>query len=1158
MSATDPTRSFWVEANAGSGKTTTLTRRVARLLLSGADPGHVLCVTFTKTAAAEMQDRLFDTLGKWSVMPDAKLREELEKIGETPGEDLSMPRRLFARALETPGGLRIQTIHAFCTDLLKRFPFEADVSPGFETLEDVAHAALIEREWAAFRERLAPEETCAQALTDLAFQLSPEGFDKLPALLVRNHADALSWLAQRAGGCRETARRQIFETRGLTEDDCEQVLMRRIEESALRSRLATWCTLLTVAKRSKVEPLIHLGDADTVIELFDEITSEWKKVDALPRLPLTKRAQKNPGDAWGGPEKYHRVLDELTEHVRWLLSLRAAGRSAGLLALTLDWGAHWAEALRSRGALGFDDLVRQARDVLSRDGGVNWVNYKLDQTIRHILVDEAQDTSPAQWAVLRPLLDEITAGAGAEYDRLDNAQRTAFVVGDPKQSIFSFQGADIDEFKAQRGKSALLEDFALTESFRSVPEILELADRVCGATGDDAFRDVRHVSNRAGKAHAGCAELWSLFLPDDKGDAPEPWDAPRDTVPETHPAMRLARVIAAEIRNWIEQGERVYDRTAHALRPMRWGDVLILVRKRRDVYNAINRALLEAGIPTGGADLIKLKDAVVVRDLCAALRITVCPDDCLALAELLRSPLLGWTSEQLEALCLARQHVAHSRRLFEQLEAEASHADAPAHVREAHEFLTHLRAAWSLGDVAEVVSAALEHLFEEPDGQRVSGRRRFAARLGTTMTEPLEEFLTLAHGFAARACTGIEGFLDEILTSDIDVKREPGHGDGGVRVMTVHGAKGLEAPVVILPDTVSKPKSTLDCLQLCPEKGPCWMPASQGEDDDVAGVLRERAIGAITREELRMLYVALTRPRDRIVICGAKNNTKQTPPECFYERVRPPFEAWAADTGIASVETHIDIGRTQPETVSVWRIGTLHGSGAAEGPTAALEASALPAWVTERPNETAAERRGFAAGGGRGAALTRLAGVYDAASAFAEERRSRGTLLHLLLQHLPAKPADRRESIALEHLRRNGIHDVAVAHQALAILNDPHFGEVFGPHSRAEVPISGVVDGPLGPERRNGRIDRLVLLPDRTVVVDFKSNLVVPGRPEDAPPDYIEQLAVYRALLQKARPGMPVECAFIWSEGPLLMPVPAALMDAAMRGAVIEPLPVDA
>lgn len=1144
--AANPRISAFVTANAGSGKTKTLIDRVARLLLAGAAPDEILCVTYTKAAAAEMQTRLFDLLGDWSVLDDERLGRELSKledrkVGDYHPDALSAARALFARALETPGGLKIQTLHAFCEKLLKRFPLEAGVSPGFEVLDDLG-ASLLKRNarTAVARRALDPEGgRIAEAYARLSVDLDHGRFEDLFDSFAVMAGELSAWLeeVERGGGVEAAVWTALT---GSAEPLEAGAISARMQEGGPSPEV--WLAIAeglegrnaSQGARTLAELLKAHGGAPPFQDLLGVLFTQ--KFTPKPGVGGQKALSKAPD--------LRRHLDDELERLQGLEAKRkqalAGQKTLDVLLLARAWLAAYTIEKQLSGKLDFGDLIDRTLDLTGKSGMAAWVLYKLDQKLAHVLVDEAQDTSPAQWSILNQLTGEFFAGAGRPGAG-GPLSRSLFVVGDEKQSIYSFQGASPDrmeaEFQAYRRRAeavgAAFERIELKVSWRSTEDVLGFVDGVFDAAesrqallgGRDG--DIRHEAQRKDR---GCIDLWDLVPPPEKEER-EAWTDPPDSLAINSSTRVLATRIAAEIRRIVDAGEAVGKKGEEGVRPAHWGDFIVLVRRRGALFDEILLELKRQGVPVGGADRLKLADHILFEDLRALVRFVLFPADDLTLAALLRSPFCDVSDQGLYDLAHGRGDAS----LWETLVGRVSGA-APGQARpdwaQAQAFLASAIAAASQAPYDFIVGQ-LEST--APCGR--THRQRLLTRLGREAEEALGVFLEKTLELETAGARNLETFAADLDRLDVDVKREmDAEAAQEVRVMTAHGAKGLEAPIIFLPDMTFNNSSSSGLAQTG-ERTFIWLGAKE-DDCPAQGAAREALKAEEANELQRLLYVGLTRARDRLVLCGVlPGRSKAESLKGWWGAVRGVFDGPLKDK----------VRRVEREGYGFRRFGADPTRlPPAKGPVETAPHPA-PAWLS---------------GPAKAEPLARLASPSDLGDAAPAPvisplaggpglgRFRRGELIHRLLQVLPDLSQDARADAARRLLAKEaGLTESQVgemATAALGVLEHPDFAFLFGPGSRAEAAIVGGA-GRLPPGLRiSGRIDRLVVRPDEVLFADFKTNRPAPASIEAADPAYLRQLAMYWAVLSELYPGRPVRAALVWTDGPLLTPAPEALLREAL------------
>lgn len=1104
ITAARPDSSAWVAANAGSGKTRVLTDRVARLLLGGVEPQHILCLTYTKAAAAEMQNRLFRLLGDWAMKPDADLRAELAALGEAgpfPDQALAQARRLFARALETPGGLRVQTIHSFCAALLRRFPLEAGVAPGFRELDDRSAKLLV----AEVLEDMASGPDAAD-LAALARALPGHDFADLARETLTNREgfaaprDAASLGAALGLAPGQTAARLIADTfLGDEADVIARALPVLAAGSPTDQKLAAALTALDLT-----QPDLSLIEQLEPLFLFQSGARQGQ-----PRPVATKPVLPRLGpDA----DRLAQLAGRLETARPQRLALAATRTATTLHRFAAAFLPRYEAAKQAQGWLDFDDLILRTRALLSDRALAAWVLYRLDGGIDHILVDEAQDTSPAQWQIIELLAAEFHAGEGARRDR-----RTLFVVGDKKQSIYSFQGADVAAFdqKAQAfdqrftGAGQPFATVTLAHSFRSSPAVLQAVDQTFAADFPAAVGDrMQHIAFRS--QMPGRVDLWPLIEPSPK-EKDEAWEDPIDLIRDSHHAARLADQIAGQIRHWLDTGARL-PLGPDDSRPITAGDVLILVQRRSTLFGEVIRACKQAGLPIAGADRLKLAGEIAVNDLTALLSFLATPDDDLSLAAVLRSPLFGLDEDALYRLARGR-----TGTLWDALRPDPGHEDARRILQDLRDRSDFLR-PYEL----------LERILIRHDG-----RRRLLARLGPEAEEGIDALLEQALAYEDRETPSLTGFLIWLANDEVEVKRQAESAGDRIRVMTVHGAKGLEAPIVILPETADRR----------PPTGGALLKLADGtmvgrSDDDRATPAQSAAIArakaAQAEESLRLLYVAMTRARNWLIVAGAgtaKLETKTGP-------IEPLFWAWHAlvARGMSRLPTEALPGGGLRHAFGPWP-----ADGAPNPPEIAIPArQSLPDWMSRSAPAAPTVRRPRAPSDLGGAKALPGEGLEEAAAL------AYGTTLHRLLQHLPDLPAAGRAAFA-HRLFPDDPHLPTALTEACAVLDSPALQPLFAPGTLAEVDL--VSDTPAGLIR--GSIDRLIVTTDRVLAVDFKSNRQIPGDAATVPEGILRQMGAYAAGLARIYPDRPVETAILWTAAARLMPLDPEIVSAALGRAAI-------
>jgi ATP-dependent helicase/nuclease subunit A len=1139
--ASDPASSAFVSANAGSGKTHVLVQRVIRLLLDGVPPEKILCITFTKAAAANMAERVFTTLGHWVTLDDAALDAAVRDAGiARPDPKLRMrARELFACALETPGGLKVQTIHALCTRLLQQFPFEANVPARFAVLDERDQAEMMERAnlkvlLDASRD---PQSAAGRAL-DIAMASAADVTFKdvvREACLSRDHFMAWTDSAGSANAAMAQVSAALGVDAGARLDDVEREI---VEGPHLpRSRWEDVAEILDSGSPTDLDQAGRLREALIFSggEQVDGYLGVFLTEALTPRKSLVTKKISDPR-----PD-IARLFNDESIRIGPLIERRRAltirDRTQALLVIATAVAANYRREKQERGLLDYDDLIDKTLEMLDRVSS-SWVHFKLDRGVDHVLIDEAQDTSPRQWDIVAHIISEFTTGEGAR----DGVKRTIFAVGDEKQSIFSFQGAAPREFADKRQhfqtkfKAAGLnfDPISFTYSFRSGVSVLRAVEsafqtqEIYQSITTDRDGMPRHEA--LADAGPSLIDLWELELPNKTQDI-EGWRVPFDAVSETSPEVRLARRIQAEIKSLIAEGTMTGPTGNRRL--LTYGNVLVLVRRRGNAFDAVIQALKHANIPVAGADRLKLTEHIAIIDLMNLADALLLPRDDLALAVALKSPLFGLTDDDLFKLAWQRKGSLH-HALSEHAAGDAKFENALKRLTDCEDRFASQPPfafyAWLLGG----------------DG----GRARILRRLGHEANDALDEFLELALGYERKAPASLQGFMAWLRAADTEVKRDMEISRDEVRVMTVHGAKGLEAPVVFLVDTTTSPADTTRLKLIRMPQGTAaphapgvvvWA-GKKAEDPPAVAAARAAMLGETEDEYRRLLYVAMTRAADRLIIGGCMpGNMRKLRELSWYDLI---------EKGLGNSGLHMQ--NVPPPDGVVKRFSRLEDASPA-AVAASTEPSAtvipLPAWLrTPVPRQPLADNflrpsdpaeQGHALRSGESAQLRARA-------------LQRGALVHRLLQSLPDVATERRRDAALRYLARNAEEWAedereALAERVLALIGDIRFAAVFAPGSRAEVSIAGRLDRPGRlPVLVSGQIDRLAVTPAEILIVDYKTNHAPPRTLAAAPAAYIRQLALYRAVLAKLYPQRPIRAALLWTETPEMMEILAPALDAQL------------
>lgn len=1147
FAASDPKRSAWVSANAGSGKTHVLTQRVIRLMLAGNAPDRILCLTFTKAAAANMKNRVFDTLASWTMMEDAALLEEIKKTtgGYPKPETLRRARQLFAESLDTPGGLKIQTIHAFCESLLHQFPLEANVAGHFEVLQDTTQAAMLaEARARVFGDNASPD--IEQAFTELLPSASDAAIEEAISEIIAKRQKFRQWVREDHNGV-DDAIAALYPALGIEESDTPESLQTAFlqglaKDEAYFSAIGDFARTTGKSTDSKLaDNLSVCANAVTTTERFET----WYKVcltnDGSPRAQKSI-ATKTVFQAFTELMDRIRAIGEQVHVTNGKIrAIEIIKNTRNLFKVADGVLERYERMKRARGQIDYDDQIWKTVHLLSRPDIRDWIRYRLDQGIDHVLVDEAQDTSPAQWQIINAVTEDFHSGEGAS-----RANRSMFVVGDEKQSIYSFQGADPKEFATQqralssrvKAVGEELKNARLALSFRSTKDVLHAVDEV-----------FEHEANAKGLTQDGIApphdavrendpgevQVWPLFVKR-KQEKPDNWLNPVDREGENDPTVQLASRISATIKDWVG---KPLPGTGEALT---YGDILILVRKRDRFITALTRTMKDDGVAVAGADRLRLLEHIAIEDLLAIGRFVLLPEDDLNLAGVLKSIIVDLDDKALFALA----HNRGKRSLFTQIEKLAADGEAEAHdiAKRVLPILTEMR--------EKGISLGLYDFYAWLLGAQ-GGRRKILARLGMEAEDVLDAFVDEIVGFTRDGGIGLETFISQLTKANPEIKRELELDRDEVRILTVHASKGLEAKVVFLVDACGNPWNANHRPKVVEIEGdqnkPClvWAPTKDAQTPATLKATQNYE-ASVQSEYRRLLYVGMTRAADRLILCG-------------YRGVREPtYSYWHQMVSDALMPTATPILDAEGAEIGLrWVKEERAGRPAQSGSPATrteTKTAEVPAWLFEMAAPEPSLPRPLTPSGAYALLDEELkehrSPAFEASDQDGTFALDYGNAVHRLMEVLPDIREEERIAKAQSYLDKVAAHWLPQQREGLlrklfAILESEEFAPIFSSASRAEVPVVGRLGTASGDRLISGQIDRLVIEEARVLIVDYKTNRIVPQRVEDVSSEYVAQLALYRYLLADIYPDRNVEAALLWTNGPELMVLPDALFDDALN-----------
>ncbi|WP_208431314.1 double-strand break repair helicase AddA [Bartonella doshiae] len=1137
--ATHPKTNVWVSANAGSGKTHVLTERVIRLLVNGTPPARILCLTYTRAAAAVMQSRIFRTLSSWNELDDAHLKEILFKLENKPinAKKITYARQLFARTLETPGGLKIQTIHAFCESLLHQFMLEANIAGHFELIDDVNRKKLQQEA----RCQLLKHNDAQPALKQLLKVISEHTFNQLLYEATEKQHKLSGFLSSLLSENAEEKLRALF---NLTPDETNKQLLEKIQQVASMPLYAlSHCqTYGDKSLRDTVEKFSQLAATSDEKNIINIISDIYFKTKNDPRNFSLLSSHKS-NEIWPSIQQ---MIKEKQSQLSILLE-----KYQCIKTVTLNMAAFqlcdiylkiYANLKKANGFLNFDDLIERTLHLLQREGASQWVHYKLDNGLDHILLDEAQDTNPDQWKIIQLLTQEFFTG----HSQRTNI-RTLFAVGDEKQSIYSFQGAAPENFatngriiqkKAEQAKLKF-EKIKLNYSFRSTADILKSVDLVFETPENYKGLSAENTKtvHEAIRVHSpGEVILWDA-ISKEKNAFPDDWHLTVDQ--SDTPEVRLAEKIAETIAAWLHNGEMLPAKG----RLLRASDIMVLVRKRDQFASALSRALKQRNVPVAGADRLQLTKHMSVRDLMALARFVLQTQDDLSLACVLKSPLFALSEEELYQLAAHR-----TGSLWQSLCKQTS-----SHIpfKDAFEKLSKYRILVDKIPVFEFYSYILNN---------DKGRQKILARLGSEANDVLDAFMDYTLTIQKTGLPGLQAFLETLSVSEPEIKREFDQNHEEIRIMTVHAAKGLEAAVVFLVDPGSAIwhpqhaphllKIPLNNTHLSDQQAFIWHPNAEFDtmpSKQAISHLKERA----EEEYRRLLYVGMTRAEDRLFVCGysSERNTPHTWLQLVKKALKPhavPIKGPAEDIAAwrycitDSSSTPINQEASSAECQAFPPLPDFFSHKVPEEPVLPKPLKPSVASLSiEDDTEFSFNQKQFT--------VSPVLGETNTHRAFSIEY---GHLIHKLLQYLPDCTPQKRQEYARNYLNTKASHwqetqrENALRH-VLQILNCSYLKPLFSESSHAEVSLMGIIKI-RGKERAiSGQIDRLYITKNSIIFADFKTG-IPPENETDIAPHYLLQMALYRKLLQAIHPDKETQALLVYSKEAKIFKLSPEKLDALL------------
>ncbi len=1093
--AASPSSSVWVEASAGTGKTKVLSDRVLRLLLKNVNPNKILCLTYTKAAAVEMNERIAKRLSSWAVDDDESLKDDLAKLlGDefnisSQDEIIKLARTLFAHQLDAPGGMKIQTIHSFCQDILKRFPIEAGVSPYFEVLDDRNSKEILQNIKSDLlkNSQLDSQSQLNKYVNYLVNNISEFKFPEVMNMITenRNKIDALLKKYKTIDEIINVLEKKLDISSIETPENIKTIFFAKIRLEAI-DEIIDALRYGGKDDNKTADILVSASYNNFNIAYYDEYKKAFLTQNGEIRKKLASKSaiEHNANIVEKMLDEANRIL--LTENM--LKNLSVLQSTIAVLFISKNIIDAYNEYKTIYSVLDYEDLIIKTFQLLENSATTDWVLFKLDGGIDHILIDEAQDTSPSQWSIIRALTQEFFAGIGAKESILP---RTVFVVGDRKQSIYSFQGADPNEFDKMyryfEKKALKFSKIHLDVSFRSTKAIMDcvnvLFDSPCAKKGVlPEGEKMNHSPFRLGDG--GLVEILPIFSINEEIKDNYNWHIPLERSQKVSPSNLLAKKIAQNIKQMVENKDILLSKN----RPIQYGDFMFLVQQRNSFVEEFVRACKEIGVNIGGIDKLKLLEQIAVQDLISLGKFLLLPSDDLSLAEVLKSPLFGLDDDDLFELCYQRKSC-----LFDSLSQNIKFKNITNNLQILLNLVGYTRPL-------ELFSYILI---------KMDGRKNFISRLGNEVEDVIDEFLNLTLIFEQKHTPTLSGFINWIIQDEVIVQKQMEQGDANtVKIMTVHGSKGLQAPIVILADT-TKIKNKSHRSEFLWDNDLFYFPLSSSDYNEKCNLIKERNLDADFDEYRRLLYVALTRAEDRLYIAGYTKD-KNIKEESWYSLLKN------------NIPSNVEIDKNDERTLYQIEQENLFTDevkmhDVLQNSTYAYTPSLLPA-----PHESPLSKP-YAPSRDETDDELVLSPLEDNGKLY-----KRGIVIHKLLQYISKVDSSNKQNAITSFLQKelpelSDKEHIDISKEVLTLCKK--YSDIFTKNSYAEVPIIGEVNGKI----ISSKIDRLVIKEDKVIIVDYKTNRPAAKNIEDVPLKYINQLNTYKEIVNRIYPDKQIEAFLLWT-----------------------------
>lgn len=1170
--------SAWVSASAGSGKTKVLIDRILRLLLSGAKADSILCLTYTNTATAEMKNRINEKLLEWVFLSDEELSDKISKLtGQFPNKDtLNSTRRLFAYITDDAQALRIQTIHSFCQDILKKFPLESGIEPNFKIAEDTEIEKLInEARMRLFNDDTQHEEhDVVKAIEKIALQVNDETLTKLLKSALGEDRNKFSYMFSNFSLSDIIG--YIYGKLSVLPTDNEELLMDLFvsDDCFNRRDLSSLCDIVeelgTATEQklwSKTKTWIDSSAEDRKKKIHEHISCFLTDKGQARAKLLTKK----PREAHAWADSVARAeCDRILDFTQKLKGLKVAELTKSLVTIVHEILDIYAEIKRHRGLMDYNDLITKTYELLQKQDFRDWVRLKLDGSIDHILVDEAQDTSPYQWEIFNALREEFFVGEGSKED----INRTIFVVGDEKQSIYSFQGAVPQMFSEvyrdcqNDAGFDKLKAVPLNYSFRSLDAVLKVTDAVFSnpqyknAIAKMEGVEIKHTPIR--NAGTGRVEIWPLIpkvdetIKNNNGG----WELDFENKQSHDNKTILAKIIAKKIKEWEKDKKWIYAKG----REFKYQDVMILIRSRTGgIVDSLTRELQKEGIAVSSNDSIELNKHLVVKDLLGLIQFILLPSDNLNLACILKSPIFNFSENELMDVAMNRDKDS-KETLWDYINRVIQNPDIAKNtfrfckldkLKETQNYLLELIEFSKTHKPFEV----LEYVLEQKEG-----RAEIINRMGKHTNEIIDKFLQFTINFEINNTPTLQNFLHFTETTHVKIKSEADSKLNEVRIMTTHSAKGLQAPIVFLVETTKDPFSKADSGKILWKKHreddegdflhiPFWSGVSENDTTSTKET-KEKNKKAAYEEYLRLLYVAMTRAEDELYVCGwenkgnSKDKDKNSKKKSSNKSSEYPNWYDVTKAGILKLDnvkehyvnlyTYVDSLELSEEQKEKFK-GTayVYESGDDNRITKEESKELISIYKNKEYNEQKTQDTS------KIEFDEQFKEILNPSEYFKEKKKNQspidknksiifGNIVHKLLEILPNIEKNLYthfidkylENTVSENDNLTNLERQKIKEQVINILTSEDYQVFFGKNSKAEVPIVCETDD----NTVSGIIDRLAFdEATKTIyIIDYKTSSYIPKKGY-IPKQYRHQLNMYKQAIEKIYSDYSTRCGILWT-----------------------------